>query len=41
MAAAHFGGVFIRTGRAKVPVIYPADAKIEIGKANQLLPART
>jgi transketolase len=37
-AAAHFGGVFIRTGRAKVPVIYAADAKIEIGKANLLLP---
>ena len=37
-AAAHNGAVFIRTGRAKVPVIYPADAKIEIGKANELLP---
>ena len=37
-AAEHFGGVFIRTGRAKVPVIYAADAKIEIGKANELLP---
>jgi len=37
-AAQHFGGVFIRTGRAKVPVVYPADAKIEIGKAYELLP---
>jgi len=37
-AADHFGGVFIRCGRAKVPVIYSADAKIEIGKANELLP---
>lgn len=37
-ATEHFGGVFIRTGRAKVPVIYAADAKIEIGKACQLLP---
>lgn len=37
-ATQHFGGVFIRTGRAKVPVIYASDAKIEIGKACQLLP---
>jgi transketolase len=37
-SAEHFGGVFIRCGRAKVPVIYPADAKIEIGKAYELLP---
>jgi transketolase len=37
-AAAHFGGVFIRTGRAKVPQIYTDEAQIEIGKANELLP---
>ena len=39
-ATEHFGGVFLRCGRAKVPVIYAADAKIEIGKANLLLPGR-
>jgi len=37
-AAEHFGGVFIRTGRAKVPVIYSPGATIEIGKAYELLP---
>jgi transketolase len=37
-AAAHFGGVFIRTGRAKVPSIYTDESQIEIGKANELLP---
>ncbi|MGD0581001.1 MAG: transketolase C-terminal domain-containing protein, partial [Bryobacteraceae bacterium] len=37
-AAEHFGGVFIRTGRAKAPVIYSPGAKIEIGKAYELLP---
>lgn len=36
MAAAHVGPVFIRTGRPKVPVIYSADQKFEIGKAIQL-----
>ena len=39
-AAAHVGPVFIRTGRPKVPVIYPAGAKIEIGQAYELLPGR-
>jgi transketolase len=39
-AAAHFGAVFIRTGRAKVPVVYPPGANVEIGKACQLLPGR-
>src|SRR5208337_345171 len=39
-AAAHVGPVFLRTGRAKVPVIYPAGAKIEIGRAYELLPGR-
>ena len=32
-AAAHNGPVFIRTGRPKVPIIYEADQKFEIGKA--------
>jgi transketolase len=32
-AAAHDGPVFIRTGRPKAPVVYPADQKFEIGKA--------
>lgn len=36
-AAAHQGPVFIRTGRAKVPVIYGADQKFEIGKSIQLI----
>jgi len=37
-AAAHYGPVFIRTGRPKVPVIYAADQKFEIGKAIELAP---
>jgi transketolase len=32
-AAAHVGPVFVRTGRLKAPLIYPADQKFEIGKA--------
>jgi len=32
-SAAHFGPVFIRTGRPKAPVIYNGDQKFEIGKA--------
>ena len=32
-AASHVGPVFIRTGRVKAPIIYPADAQFEIGKA--------
>ena len=36
-AAAHVGPVFIRTGRLKVPVIYPADQRFEIGKAIELI----
>src|SRR5579863_6366958 len=32
-AAAHFGPVFIRTGRPKAPIIYHAGQKFEIGKA--------
>ena len=35
-AAAHFGPVFIRAGRAKAAIIYGADQKFEIGKAIQL-----
>src|SRR5690242_5742405 len=36
-AIAHVGPVFIRTGRMKAPVIYPADQKFEIGKAVELI----
>jgi len=36
-AAAHVGPVFIRTGRPKVPVIYGADQKFEVGKAIQVI----
>ncbi len=32
-AAAHFGPVFIRTGRPKVPVVYAPPQEFEIGKA--------
>jgi transketolase len=32
----HVGPVYLRTGRPKVPVIYPDDVPFEIGKANQL-----
>lgn len=38
LAAAHDGPVFLRAGRPKVPVIYEADHRFEIGKAIQLLP---
>jgi transketolase len=37
IAAAHRGPVFLRAGRVKVPVIYGADQKFEIGKAIQLI----
>ena len=36
-AAEVFGPIFIRTGRLKVPVVYGADQKFEIGKAIQLI----
>ena len=36
-AIAYVGPVFIRTGRMKAPVIYPADQKFEIGKAVELI----
>jgi transketolase len=36
-AAEHFGPVFIRAGRSKVPVIYGSDQKFEIGKAITLM----
>ena len=36
-AAAHVGPVFIRTGRAKAPVIYPAGQQFEIGKSIELV----
>lgn len=32
----HKGPVYMRCGRIEVPEIYPADAKFEIGKANQV-----
>jgi transketolase len=36
-AAAHFGPVFIRTGRTKSPIVYDAGQKFEIGKAIQVV----
>ncbi len=36
-AAAHIGPVFIRTGRMKAPVIYPADQKFQLGKSIELI----
>jgi transketolase len=36
-AAAHVGPVFIRTGRPKVPIVYPAGQKFEIGKAVEVI----
>ncbi len=36
-AAAHFGPVFIRTGRPKAPTIYNGDQKFEIGKSIQVV----
>lgn len=38
LAAEHQGPVFLRAGRVKVPVIYPAGTKFELGKAMELLP---
>jgi transketolase len=38
LAAAHFGPMFIRAGRAKCAVIYSSDQEFEIGKAVELLP---
>lgn len=37
-AAAHFGPVFIRTGRPKTATIYDASQKFEIGKAIEVVP---
>ncbi len=37
-AAAHVGPVFLRAGRAKVPVIYGPEQQYEIGKAIELVP---
>jgi transketolase len=37
-SAAYPGSVFLRAGRAKAPLIYPADQKFEIGKAIELIP---
>ncbi len=39
-AATHVGPVFIRTGRVKVPVIYGADQRFEIGKAIEVIPGK-
>jgi transketolase len=36
-AGVHVGPVFIRTGRMKAPIIYPAEQKFEIGKAIELI----
>jgi transketolase len=36
-AAAHFGPVYIRAGRLKVPVVYESDREFEIGKAVELV----
>jgi transketolase len=36
-AAEHVGPVFIRTGRPKVPVLYPAGKQFEIGKAVEVI----
>jgi transketolase len=37
LAAAHQGPVFLRAGRVKVPVVYPAGQEFTIGKAIQLV----
>ena len=37
LAAAHDGPVFIRAGRPKLPVVYQAGQKFEIGKATELI----
>jgi transketolase len=39
-AAQHHGGVFLRAGRPKAPVIYGADTKFEFGKAIELVPGK-
>jgi len=36
-AAEHFGPVFIRTGRPKVPVVYSPEQRFEIGKAVEVI----
>ena len=36
-AAEHIGPVFVRAGRMKAPVVYPADQRFEIGKAVELI----
>jgi transketolase len=36
-AAAHWGPVFIRTGRTKSPIVYDAGQKFEIGKAIEVM----
>ena len=38
LVAAEPGPVFVRAGRAKAPIIYPADQTFEIGKAIELIP---
>jgi transketolase len=38
LAVEHQGPMFIRTGRPKVPVVYAADQKFEIGKAIEVVP---
>jgi transketolase len=36
-AAAHIGPVFIRTGRMKAPIVYPANQQFQIGKSIELI----
>lgn len=37
LAAAHYGPVFIRAGRAKAPLVYQPDKQFEIGKGVELI----
>lgn len=39
-SAEHNGPVFIRAGRAKAPIVYPADQQFSIGNAIQLIDGR-
>jgi transketolase len=39
-AAAHFGPVFLRAGRPKVPIVYAADQRFEIGSSVRLTEGR-
>ena len=39
-SAAHFGPVFIRAGRPKVPIVHSGEQRFEIGKSVQLIDGR-